>query len=176
MIIATSSLELTRTDGTTLYVEIEPVTYQEEGKFVFTSVYQLQATRHNDPAGEYTEDNPGDTTEIGSFAHKQDDKYEWVYLGDFLDDEEQSQVADHIQRLEDRDENTAGFYVQAFYHGGMNSFEVKAHEGSYSIAYDGQVIAVLEHHEQWEQVSGDPLEEDVFVSVKQAIEAKFEKR
>ncbi|MCQ6957684.1 hypothetical protein [Mucilaginibacter aquariorum] len=176
MIIATSSLELTRTDGTKLYVDIEPVTYQEEGKLVFTGVYQLQATRHDDPAGEYTEDNPGDTTEIGTFAHKQDNKFEWVYLGDFLDEEEQSQVADHLQRLEDKDAHTAGFYVQAFYHGGMNSFEVKAQEGIYAVAYDGKVIAELEHNHKWEQVSGDPLEEDVFVSVKQAIEAKFEKR
>lgn len=176
MIIATSSLELIRTDGTKLYVEIEPVTYQEEGKFVFTGVYQLQATRHNDPAGEYTEDNPGDTTEIGSFAHKQDDKHEWVYLGDFLDEEEQSQVADHIQQLEEKDESTASFYVQAFYHGGMNSFEIKAQEGIYTVAYDGKVIAELEHDNKWEQVSGDPLEEDVFVSIKQGIEAKFEKK
>ena len=174
MIIATSSLELTRTDGTKLYVEIEPVTYQEEGKYVYTGVYQLQATRHDDPAGEYTEDNPGDTTEIGSFAHKQEDKYDWVYIGDFLDEEEQSQIADHIQRLEDKDEHPASFYVQAFYHGGMNSFEVKAQEASYTVAYEGTVIAELQHREKWEQVSGDPLEEDVFVSIKQAIEAKFE--
>jgi hypothetical protein len=173
MIIATSSLELTRTDGTKLYVEIVPVTYQEEEKYVYTGIYQLQATRHDDPAGEYTEDNPGDTTEIGSFAHKQDDKYEWVYLGDFLDEEEQSQIADHIQRLEDKDEPAGSFYVQAFYHGGMNSFEVKAEEGSYTVAYDGKVIAELQHKEKWEQVSGDPLDEDVYISVKQAIEAKF---
>jgi hypothetical protein len=174
MVIAISSFELTRTDGTKLYVEIEPVTYHEGGKYVYTGVYQLQATGHNDPAGAYTEDNPGDTTEIGSFAHKQDDKYEWTYIGDFLDEEEQSQIADHIQQLEDNDPSTASFYVQAFYHGGMNSFEVKAQEHTYTVAYDGQVIAELQHHEKWEQVSGDPLEEDVFVSVKQAIEVKFE--
>jgi len=174
MIIATSSLELMRADGTKLYIEIAPVTYQEEGKYVYTGVYQLQATRHYDPAGEYTEDNPGDTTEIGSFAHRQDDKYEWAYIGDFLDEEEQSQIADHIQRLEDTDADTASFYVQAFYHGGMNSFEVKAQEGSYTVAYDGNVIAELQHNKKWEQVNGDPLEEDVFVSIKQAIESKFE--
>ncbi|NOW96086.1 hypothetical protein [Mucilaginibacter sp. SG564] len=174
MVIATSSLELTRTDGTKLYVEIEPVSYHEGGKYVYTGVYQLQATRHNDPAGEYTEDNPGDTTDIGSFAHKQDNKYEWVYLGDFLDNEEQSQIADHIQRLEDKDESPASFYVQAFYHGGMNSFEVTARECSYTVAYDGKVIAEIRHLGEWQQISGEPLEEDVFVSVKQAIEAKFE--
>jgi hypothetical protein len=49
MVIATSSLELSRSDGTKLYVEIEPVTYQEEGKYVYTGVYQLLATRHNAP-------------------------------------------------------------------------------------------------------------------------------
>lgn len=174
MVIATSSLELSRSDGTKLYVEIEPVTYQEEGKYVYTGVYQLLATRHDNPAGEYAEDNPGDTTEIGSFAHKQDDKYDWVYLGDFLDDEEQSQVAGHIQRLEDKDESPSSFYAQAYYHGGMNSFEVKAKEGSYTVAHDGKIIAELQHREEWKQISGEPLEEDVFVSIKQAIEAKFE--
>jgi hypothetical protein len=176
MVIAISSLELTRTDGTKLYVEVEPVTYLEEGNYVYTGVYHLQATRHNDPAGEYTEDNPGDTTEIGSFAHKQDDKYDWVYLGDFLDGEEQSQIADHIQRLEDIDESPSSFYVQAFYHGGMNSFQVKAQEGSYTVAYDGKIIAELRHHQQWQQISGEPLEKDAFISIKQAIEAKFESR
>jgi hypothetical protein len=56
----------------------------------------------------------------------------------------------------------------------MNSFEVTPHEDSYTVAYDGKIIAELQHHEDWEQVSGDPLEEDVFVSIKQAIEAKFD--
>jgi hypothetical protein len=174
MVIATSSLELTRTDGTKLYVEIEPVTYQEEGKYVYTGVCQLQATRHDDPAGEYTEDNPGDATEIGSFDHKQDDKYEWDYLGDFLDEQEQSQIADHIRRLEDKDKSSASFYVPAFYHGGMNSFEVKAQEGSYTVAYDGKLIAELRRHQKWQQINGESLEEDVFVSIKQAIESRFE--
>jgi len=64
--------------------------------------------------------------------------------------------------------------VQAFYHGGMNSFEVKAKEGSYIVAHDGKIIAELQHREEWKQISGDPLEEDIFVSIKQAIEAKFE--
>ncbi|MCQ6958290.1 hypothetical protein [Mucilaginibacter aquariorum] len=172
MTIAISSFELTRTDGTKLYVEVEPVTYLEDGKQVYAGVYQLQATRHNDPAGEYTEDNPGDTTEIGSFAHKQDDKWEWVYLGDFLDEDEQSQVAEHIQQLEEKEENTAGFYVQAFYHGGMNSFEVTPAGDRFKVAYDGKLIAELQHNGGWQQVSGEALEEDVFVSIRQAIEAK----
>ncbi|MDN3551624.1 hypothetical protein [Mucilaginibacter aquaedulcis] len=174
MFIATSSLELSRSDGTKLYVEIEPVTYQEEGNHVYTGVYQLLATRHNDPAGEYAEDNPGDTTAIGSFAHKQDNKYDWVYLGDFLDDEEQSQVAGHIQRLEDKDKSPSSFYAHAYHHGGMNSFEVKAKDGSFTVAHDTKIIAELEHPEKWKQMSGEPLDQGVFVSIKQAIEAKFE--
>ena len=105
MNIPTSSLELTRTDGTKLYVEIAPVTYQEYGKNIHAGVYQLQATRHDDPAGESTEDNLGDTTEIGSFAHREDDKYDWVYIGDFLDEEEQFHIAEHIQRIDDEGEN-----------------------------------------------------------------------
>lgn len=174
MVIATSSIELTRADGTKLYIEIVPVTDLEGRKYVYTGLYQLLATRHDNPAGEYTEDNPGDTIEIGSFAHQQHDKHDWVYVGDFLDEEEQSQVAEHIQQFEDKDESPASFYVQAYYHGGMNSFEVKAQEDSYTVAYDGKVIAELQHRQQWQQISGEPLEEDAFVSVKQAIEKKFE--
>jgi hypothetical protein len=174
MIIATSSFKLIRTDGTKLYIEIAPAYYEEAGKQTYTGVYQLQATRDDDPAGEYTEDNPGDTTEIGSFAHKEDDRHEWVYIGDFLDEVEQLQVAAHIQSLDGHEEKPDNFYVQAFYNAGMNSFEVTPREDSYQVAYDGQVIAVLRHNEDWEQVSGEPLEEDVFVSIKQAIEAKFD--
>jgi hypothetical protein len=174
MIITTSSFELIRTDGTKLYIEIDPVCYQEEGETVYTCVYQLQATRHNDPAGEYTEENPGDTTEIGTFAHKDDDKYEWEYIGNFLDDEEQSQVAAHIQSLDSEQEKPDTFYVQAFYQGGMNSFGVTPGQNIFSVAYDGKVIAELRHNQEWQQVSGEPLEDDVFVSIKQAIEAKFD--
>jgi hypothetical protein len=52
MVIATLSLEFTRTDGHKLYIEIEPVAYLEEGRCIYTSVYQLLATRNNDPPGE----------------------------------------------------------------------------------------------------------------------------
>jgi hypothetical protein len=107
MIITTSSLKLTRTDGTKLYIEIDPVSFEEEGKKVYTGVYQLQATRYDDPVKANTEDNPGDTIDIGSFAHHLDDKYEWVYMGNFLDEEEQSQVAAHIQRLDDEEAETS---------------------------------------------------------------------
>jgi tRNA A37 threonylcarbamoyladenosine modification protein TsaB len=104
MIITTSSLELIRTDGTKLYIEIDPVAIQEEGQKVYTGVYQLQATRYDDPIKSNAEDNPGDTIDIGSFAHHLEDKYEWTYLGDFLDEEEQSQIAAHIQHLDDNDQ------------------------------------------------------------------------
>jgi len=38
------------------------------------------------------------------------------------------------------------------------------------VAYDGKVIAELRRNEEWEQICGEPLEEDAFVSIKQAIE------
>lgn len=175
MIISTSSFELNRTDGTKLYIELEPVYYEENGRQKHAAVYQLQATRQDDPAGEYTEDNPGDTTEIGSFAHKEDDKYEWEYLGEFLDENEQAQVAAHIQGIEDdEDGRRDNFYVQAYYHGGMNSFEITPQDDRYQIAYDGDIVAELRHNEDWKQISGEPLDEDVFVSIRQAIEAKFD--
>lgn len=174
MNISTSSFELARTDGTKLFIEVEPVSFEEDGETVYPGVYQLQATRDDDPAGKYTEDNPGDTTAIGSFAHRADNKYEWEYLGDFLDDAEQDQIAAHIQNLEGNEQGPESFDVQAFYHGGMNSFEVTPQGDRFKVAYDGKVIAELRHNEDWEQASGEPLEEDVFISIIQAIEAKFD--
>ena len=176
MIVAASSFELNRTDGTKLLIELVPVTDHADGRYAYTGVYQLLATRQNAPTEAYTEENPGDTTEIGSFIHRQDNKYDWEYLGNFLDDEEQIHVAQHLQQLEDPDQHddSSAFYVQAFSHGGMKSFEVKAREHTYTIATDGNIIAEIAHKQQWQQTSGEPLEEDVFVSIKQAIEGKFE--
>jgi hypothetical protein len=91
-----------------------------------------------------------------------------------LDEQEQSQVVEHIQQLEDKEQSKASFYVLAFNHRDMNSFEVKAQEDSYTVAYDGKVIEVLKHNKEWRQFCEEQLEEDVFVSIKQAIEAKFE--
>ncbi|MCQ6957074.1 hypothetical protein [Mucilaginibacter aquariorum] len=100
-----TSFEMTRTDGSKLYIEIDPATYENDGNQIPSSVYQLQATRFDDPAGTSTEDNPGDTTEIGTFAHRDDDKFDWVYLGEFLDDEEQAQVAAFLQGYESERSN-----------------------------------------------------------------------
>jgi hypothetical protein len=62
------------------------------------------------------------------------------------------------------------FYVQAFYKGGMNSFEVIPIENYFVIAFGGEFIAKIQHNEDWEQTSGEPLDEDVFITIKQAIE------
>jgi hypothetical protein len=66
------------------------------------------------------------------------------------------------------------FYVQAFYKGGMNSFEVIPIEGYFVIAFDGKFIAKIQHNKVWEQTFGDPLDEDVFITIKQAIEERHE--
>jgi hypothetical protein len=178
--IATSSIILARKDGSKLYIEIEPVSYEDHGAVQFAGVYQLQASKYDDPIAASTEDNPGDTIDAGTFAHKDDDPFEWIYDGELLNEEEQDQLAAHIQRLniedsnpsEKDDEPASSFYVHAFYHGGMKSFEVTPDKYGYSVAYDGQVIAVFQRNEGWVQVSGEKLDEDVFVSVEQAIEAK----
>ncbi len=177
MIVATTSFELNRSDGTKLLIEVVPVTEHADGRFSYTGVYQLLATQQNGPTAAYTEENPGDTTEIGTFIHHQDDQYNWEYAGNVLDDEEQVQVAQHLQQLDDQDQHEfpSAFYVQAFSHGGMKSFEVKAKEHSYTIASNGGIIATITYNQQWQQTSGEPLEEDVFVSIRQAIEAKFDK-
>lgn len=181
--ITTSSLVLDREDGSKLYIEIEPVSYEDHGAVKYTGVYHLQASRYDDPFAANTEDNPGDTIDAGTFAHKEDDPYEWVYEGDLLTDDEQQQLAAHIQGLDRGDSDLTGneengtnesFYVQAYYHGGLTSFEVTPTGHSYLIAYDGQLIAELQHNEDWMQISGKPLDEDVFVSIKQSIEAKYD--
>src|SRR6187402_1454704 len=100
MVASTSSFELTREDGTKLTIEIAPVFYEAEGKEVPAGVYELLATPYNDQAGESIDDNPLDRTAIGSFAHQIEDRHEWVYVGDFLTDEEQERVAAHIQNLD----------------------------------------------------------------------------
>jgi hypothetical protein len=71
-------------------------------------------------------------------------------------------------------ESESNFYVQAFYRGGMNSFEVIPNEGHFGVAYDGKLIAELQHNEAWEQTSGENLDEDVFATIVQAIESKYE--
>jgi hypothetical protein len=95
--VTTSTLELTRTDGTKLHIKIEPLFFQEDGQTFYTGAYQLHAHTPNDASATYMTGSADETIDLGTFAHKRDDKYEWVYIGDFLDDEEQSQIAAHIQ-------------------------------------------------------------------------------
>jgi hypothetical protein len=64
--------------------------------------------------------------------------------------------------------------VQAFYKGGMNSFEVIPIENYFVIAFNGKFIAKIEHNDDWVQTSGDPLDADVFVTIKQAIENRYD--
>jgi len=68
---------------------------------------------------------------------------------------------------EDRDHK---FYVQAFYHGGMNSFEVIPIGDRYEIAADGKIIAALYKTDTWTQVSGEGLPKEVLESICQQIE------
>jgi hypothetical protein len=64
--------------------------------------------------------------------------------------------------------------VQAFYKGGMNSFEVIPIENYFVTAFNGKFITKIEHNDDWVQTSGDPLDADVFVTIKQAIENKYD--
>lgn len=110
---------------------------------------------------------PNEYNYLGDIAFHQDTG-EWKYNGNILNSEEQEQIAKRIMDIK-RD----SFYVQAFYRGGMNSFEVIPIENYFVIAFGGEFIAKIQHNEEWVQTFGEPLDEDVFVTIKQAIEDKY---
>jgi hypothetical protein len=91
-----------------------------------------------------------------------------------LTNDEQEQIAQRIMSGSGSDDSEETFYVQAYYNGGMNSFEVKPNEGHFGIAYSGEVIAEIQNHEDWEQISGEPIDKDVFTTLVQAIKSKYE--
>lgn len=110
---------------------------------------------------------PNEYNYLGDIAFHQDTG-EWKYNGNILNSEEQEQIAKRIMDIK-----RASFYVQAFYKGGMNSFEVIPIENYFVIAFGGEFIAKIQHNEEWVQTFGEPLDEDVFVTIKQAIEDKY---
>jgi hypothetical protein len=61
-------------------------------------------------------------------------------------------------------------YIQAYYKGGMTGFEVIPGEDQYTVARNGEIIAVLKQSPNWNQVSGDKLPDDVLESIIQEIE------
>lgn len=69
-------------------------------------------------------------------------------------------------------EPNGGFYVQAFYKGGMNSFEIIPEKGHYNVVYNGEVIAQIQFNDQWKQISGEPLPKDTLTSILQEIQGK----
>jgi hypothetical protein len=65
------------------------------------------------------------------------------------------------------------FYVQVYYNGGMNSFEIVPEEGQrYNVFFDGKIIAQIFHNEEWRQVWGDTLPADAFISIVQELEGR----
>ncbi len=64
------------------------------------------------------------------------------------------------------------FYVQAFYHGGMTSFEIIPDGKHYCIAADGKIIAELRYNNGWQQISGAQLPKEVLESIYLQIEQK----
>lgn len=65
------------------------------------------------------------------------------------------------------------FYMQGMYHGGMESFEILPKEESFDIAYDGKIIAEIVHREQWQQIAGETLPEDLFDNIIYQIEKHY---
>lgn len=56
-------------------------------------------------------------------------------------------------------------YVQAYYRGGMTSFEVLCNNGIYRLFIDGHQIATLQKDGKWHQVDGNELPDEVIESI-----------
>jgi hypothetical protein len=113
---------------------------------------------------------------IGDMALGQESQRGWIYTGYYLSKNEQEQIAGFIKKYEEADSETDTLYIQAFYNGGMNGFEIVPHGKSYSVAYDGKIIANIQHNEVWEQVSGETLPDDVLTTLYQGIENHYHLR
>lgn len=61
-------------------------------------------------------------------------------------------------------------YVQAYYKGGMQGFEIIPRDNYYEVAKNGEIIARLQHNKTWQQISGEQLPDDVLQSIYQQIE------
>lgn len=73
-----------------------------------------------------------------------------------------------INKVRVMDNNS--FYVQAYYNGGLTGFEIIPRDDDFLVANNGDIIAILHHGENWQQVSGKRLPDDVLQSLYQQIE------
>lgn len=93
--ITASQILLNKEDGTSEWIAIEPVSYEEDGQTIFTGVYTLTASPGDPEVA--ADDDPIERIAAGEIVIHQDYKYEWLYLGDHLNEEEQDEVVQAIQ-------------------------------------------------------------------------------
>jgi len=65
------------------------------------------------------------------------------------------------------------FYVQAFYKGGMNSFEIIPVTDHYNVAYDGEIIGEISYDTNtWRYLGGEDLSKEILQSIAQQIDER----
>jgi hypothetical protein len=169
------TIGLKRDDGSYINVDVQPTSYLDANdNIAATGVYQLYKGHHGYDDQETAERDINSPDYLGDIAFSQDYRDEWEYIGEALSNDEQEQIALRIMSGSGSDVSEETFYVQAYHNGGMNSFEVIPNEGHFGIAYSGEIIAEIQNNEEWEQISGEPLDKDVFTTLVQAIKSKYE--
>lgn len=66
------------------------------------------------------------------------------------------------------------FEVKTNYYGDKVTITVIENEGHFGIEVDGKLLAVVQHNEEWEQVSGEPLPKPVLAELVDAIENYYD--
>lgn len=82
-------------DGTSEWIAIEPVSHEEDDQTLLTGVYILTASPDTPEAA--AGNDPIESIAAGELVIHREDKYDWLYVGDYLNDEEQEQVVRAIQ-------------------------------------------------------------------------------
>jgi hypothetical protein len=96
-----------------------------------------------------------------------DDNNIWEFTGDHFDIEEQEQIVSFIIEKEPFDSITS----IATINGITNHYRITDNEGHFGVEKDGVFIAVIDHHEDWQQSEGKPLGDDLFYKIISKIEA-----
>ncbi|RFZ85167.1 hypothetical protein DYU05_06085 [Mucilaginibacter terrenus] len=141
-----------------LVVKATPTTFDYNGVPLPTGVYSLTAN------GE----------DYGEIAFEIKDVYEWEYSTDKLTQEQLDQVVYVLQRDLNGGENMDSFVFNETVDGVEHFYRITQSDGSFGVEKDGYVIAELEHEEDWIQISGMPLSEEVINKLAARIEDHYE--
>lgn len=151
-----ATIGITRDDGTETNIDIEPVNVEIEGILSSTGVYEL-----------FDEDHKS----LGQVAFSLEDAYEWVYESGSLSDNEIDQIVRFIQNDK---ETLHTFTFKQHVDDIEHDYLVMEDEGHFYIEKDGEYLAEIQNNEQWEQITGDPLDPDLFVTIVNMIKERYE--